>query len=104
MDLETSVFSYFNHLMRLVAREDFIIHCRREISRSYRNNIIRLSDFKALRPSALQAVLIFLLLNSGFFHFFPRFEISGDFTSVIIEKSVHTYIYVPTGLQITGRS
>jgi hypothetical protein len=26
MDLETSVFSYFNHLTRLVAREDFIIH------------------------------------------------------------------------------
>jgi hypothetical protein len=26
MDLETSVFSSFNHLTRLVAREDFIIH------------------------------------------------------------------------------
>jgi hypothetical protein len=25
MALETSVFSYFNHLTRLVAREDFII-------------------------------------------------------------------------------
>jgi hypothetical protein len=25
MDLETSVFSYFNHLTRLVAREDFIV-------------------------------------------------------------------------------
>jgi hypothetical protein len=35
MDLETSVFSYFNHLTRLVAREDFIIHCRRESSGSY---------------------------------------------------------------------
>jgi hypothetical protein len=33
--LETLVFSPFNHLTRLVAREDFIIHCRRESFRSY---------------------------------------------------------------------
>jgi hypothetical protein len=35
MVLETLVFSPFNHLTRLVAREDFIIHSRRESSRSY---------------------------------------------------------------------
>jgi hypothetical protein len=35
MDLETLVSSYFNDLTRLVAREDFIIHSRRESSRSY---------------------------------------------------------------------
>jgi hypothetical protein len=35
MVLETLVFSLFNHLTRLVTREDFIIHSRRESSRSY---------------------------------------------------------------------
>jgi hypothetical protein len=35
MALETSVSSYFNQLTRLVAREDFIIQCHRESSRSY---------------------------------------------------------------------
>jgi hypothetical protein len=32
---EKLVFSPFNHLMQLIAREDFIIHSRRESSRSY---------------------------------------------------------------------
>jgi hypothetical protein len=35
MVLETVVFSLFSHFTRLVAREDFIIHSRRESSRSY---------------------------------------------------------------------
>jgi hypothetical protein len=35
MVLETLVISPFNHLTRLVAREDFIKHSRRESSRSY---------------------------------------------------------------------
>jgi hypothetical protein len=40
MALETSVSSYFNQLTRLVAREDFIIQCRRESSRSYIRSIV----------------------------------------------------------------
>jgi hypothetical protein len=51
MDLETSVFSYFNHLTRLVAREDFIIHCRRESSRSYIKFLLSLSFHELIPPS-----------------------------------------------------
>jgi hypothetical protein len=57
MVLETLVVSPFNHLTRLVAREDFIIHSRRESFRSYIRRI-------SVRVLNLFQFLIFPLSSS----------------------------------------
>jgi hypothetical protein len=54
MVLETLIFSPFNHLTRLVAREDFIIHSRCESSRLY-------SYAKAKPSSAFETAVVFLV-------------------------------------------
>jgi hypothetical protein len=46
MVLETLVFLPFNHLTRLVTRENFIIHSRCETSRSYISVFILLRTFR----------------------------------------------------------
>jgi hypothetical protein len=50
MVLETLVFSPFDHLTRLVARENFIILSRRESSRSYIMNIVAILTFQFKIP------------------------------------------------------
>jgi hypothetical protein len=85
--LETLVFSPLNHLTRLVARKDFIVHSRRESSRSYD---LTFSSILCLLPSQWQiavfnrtarcAVLCFVFWETTGSCLFP--ETAGIMTKI----------------------